>query len=257
MRDHTYDRMNYEMEELVPIVGMLAGKFAGCDSTSITYEQAEKLMKAVLYCIQEAEQMSGDFSVRTNKMSAEQAYEAGLECVKRKVSDTLKKYNSLTPDFDAFENRCLYDTVIKGIPEFFKWYDVRFDPQDTIVTLDYPILKDLSGLSGIDRILEYVRCIELEQQFLARFPRAWILQVLRDYSAGYRDMIENLCEIVLKEILTHMSPEKAPAAEVLRGRIRELVSKYYGDSDDLRSYLFCVADDLAVRLKIVAGLSLD
>ena len=41
--------MNYEMEELVPIVGKLAEKYTSRESTSIPYEKAEQLMGAVLY----------------------------------------------------------------------------------------------------------------------------------------------------------------------------------------------------------------
>lgn len=36
--------MDYEMEELVPIVGKLAEKYTSHESTSITYEKAEQLM---------------------------------------------------------------------------------------------------------------------------------------------------------------------------------------------------------------------
>ena len=43
--------MNYEMEELVPLVGKLEEKYTGHESTSITYEKAEQLMEAVIYCI--------------------------------------------------------------------------------------------------------------------------------------------------------------------------------------------------------------
>ena len=35
--------MDYEMEELVPIVGKLAEKYTSHESTSITYEKAEQL----------------------------------------------------------------------------------------------------------------------------------------------------------------------------------------------------------------------
>ena len=39
--------MDYEMEELVPIVGKLAEKYTANESTSITYEKAEQLMGAI------------------------------------------------------------------------------------------------------------------------------------------------------------------------------------------------------------------
>ena len=38
----------YTMEELVPLVGELAGSYAGYESSSISYEKAQQLMEAVL-----------------------------------------------------------------------------------------------------------------------------------------------------------------------------------------------------------------
>ena len=54
------------MEELVPIVGKLAGEYMGHASTSVTYETAEQLMEAVLYCVREAQ--SGDRSWRDSSL---------------------------------------------------------------------------------------------------------------------------------------------------------------------------------------------
>lgn len=41
--------MNYELEELVPIVARLAEGYTSKASTSITYDRAQQLMSAVLY----------------------------------------------------------------------------------------------------------------------------------------------------------------------------------------------------------------
>lgn len=105
-------------------------------------------------------------------------------------------YNEMMPEFSDYGNICLYDTVVKGMPEFFKWYDIRFNPQDTILTLDYPVTRDLSGYTGIDRIYEYLRCIRKEQDFLHSFPESYVRGVLRKYCFGYQEMIENIYEIV-------------------------------------------------------------
>lgn len=43
--------MNYEMEELLPIVAKLAERYTSKESTSVSYECAQRLMDAVLYCI--------------------------------------------------------------------------------------------------------------------------------------------------------------------------------------------------------------
>lgn len=45
--------MDYQMEELLPIVSELAQKYTGYESTSITYEKAQSLMEAVLFCLSE------------------------------------------------------------------------------------------------------------------------------------------------------------------------------------------------------------
>ena len=136
--------MDYEMEELVPIVGKLAEKYTSHESTSITYEKAEQLMGAVLYCIHELWESSGNAPSLNKKLSAQRAYEMGAAYVREKTGKALDLYNRILPEFCHYENKCLYDIFVKGIPEFFKWYDIQFEPQNTILTLDYPLLKDIS-----------------------------------------------------------------------------------------------------------------
>lgn len=204
------------MEELVPIVSRLAHKMTGGESTSITYENAQQLMEAVLYCIREWEsnqadvaqignyqlfqmeqpELLGQLIQREQRIPAEQAYELGLACVTKKVRLSLALYNKIMETFDSYGNNCLHDTLVKGIPEFFKWYDVRFAPQNTILTLDYPVQEDLRKYTGVDAIWEYLCCIREEQRYLSKLPREFVIEMLRSYCAEYEDMIENLRQIV-------------------------------------------------------------
>ncbi|MDO4481155.1 MAG: DUF6179 domain-containing protein, partial [Bacillota bacterium] len=158
--------VNYTMEELMPVFEKLAKKYAGYDSTSITYEKAEQLMEAILYCIREIRLWEQNALPAAQSLSPGKAYEAGLACVKKKTEEALKMYNRIMEDFIYCENRCLYDTVAKGMPVFFQRYDIGYDPQNTILTLDYPVLEDLTGFEGADRIYEYLKCIGMEQKFL-------------------------------------------------------------------------------------------
>lgn len=187
--------MGYKMEELLPIVAELAKSYNNYEDTSLTYEKAEQLMGAVLYCIREAEQ-KGNAAISAKNVPAQQMYDAGLKCVEEKTKKALEMYNQLLPEFDSYENQCLYDTFVRGLPEFFKWYDIRYNPQDTILTLDYPVLKDLSGYTGVDRVYEFIECIRWEQRFLSAFPRDYVISMLQKYSSMYKEMVENLCEIV-------------------------------------------------------------
>ena len=74
MGNHT----GYEMEELVPIVAELAQKYTSFESTSVTYERAEQLMEAVLYCIREAQRRDkGNMLLSSDKLSAYEVYREG------------------------------------------------------------------------------------------------------------------------------------------------------------------------------------
>ncbi|MDD3278522.1 MAG: DUF6179 domain-containing protein [Lachnospiraceae bacterium] len=197
--------MNYEMEELVPIVADLAKKCTGIDSSSITYEKANQLMEAVQYCIRETERHASKADVKLVNQSAREAYELGVRLVKQKVEAALKLYHTILPEFDSYGNYYLDQTIHKGMPEFFRWYDVVYEPQNTLLTLDYPILRDLSSLEGIDAVYQYLQCIELEQQFLGKINRKQVLRWLQEYHPDYKDMPENLCYPVRKRLLENIS----------------------------------------------------
>lgn len=280
----------YTMEEMVPIVGRLAEKYCAGESSSVTYEKAEQLMGAVLYCIREAENAGTDmtgpavqgagedvtFVSDTLEMSAKQAYERGVKLVKQKTEYGLALYNRLMTNFAWYGSMCLHDTMVKGIPEFFKWYDCLLEPQNTILTLDYPVLRDLSGLAGIDRIYAFLECIRLEQKFLGKLPHEYVRAALSEYNGGYAEMIENICEIVLRSVLMHMlarrplSQQKLERDDYLRIQalcgandtegirllleesVKGLTAQYFDGDEILSGYLCCAVGDMAVRLKNTA-----
>lgn len=299
-------------EELVLIAGKLAEKYTSGESTSVTYETAEKLMGAVIYCIREAERNGCDsaagkelwedaFSeggeyeahagVGTGKRvegqaerelkaqeetTAEQKYEKGLAYVEEKTKRALALYNEMLPDFLFYENQCLYDTFVKGLPEFFKWYDIRFEPQNTVITLDYPVLRDLSDYSGIDRIFEFIRCIRLEQEFLSAFPANCVTGWLKKYNREYRETADNICETVLGFLFGHVLAGKAleyeldeadylriqqifmkkdlcDIMELLRDAVEVFAEKCSGDgSSFLAAYFSGAVENIAVRMKNAA-----
>ena len=197
--------MGYEMEELIPIVAELAERYTGYESTSVTYEKANQLMEAVIYCIHEyetavmektgecgasAEDRSVTEIASAERVSAKEAYLLGSRLVDAKVRAMKEMYHELIGHFHSYGNIALKDAVA-AVPEFLKWYDIKYDPQNTILTLDYPVLKDLVEYSGIDAVYEYVRCICIEQRFLGRFPEDYVRRVLRAYSGDYEEMFEN------------------------------------------------------------------
>lgn len=272
--------MGYEMEELVPIVAELTEKYTGKESTSITYEKAEQLMQAVLYCIAEAERgqtgQGPGTELKTGHMSAREAYQMGYDMVTRKVQKAMALYHAVLQDFDSYGNQCLEDTFAKGMPEFFKWYDRKFQPQNTILTLDYPVLAKMRRYRGIDAIYRYLQCIQLEQQFLGKLEKNYVVKCLSRYDASYRSMVDNISQAVYTDILTHALIKKSLSEEEFtepeRERLKQVLlttefsaleqqlrqftiwfaEKYYDGNKKLAEYLSLTIKDSLVRLKIIS-----
>lgn len=268
--------MTYNPEELVPIVAKLAEKYTSKESTSITYEKAQQLMEAVIYCIHECE-LNGKLSLLSSDgISAQEMYEIGIRRVEEKVRETLKVYNEMMSYFSSYENACLYDTVVKGLPEFFKWYDCKYEPQNTILTLDYPLLLDISQYTGIDKIHDFVLCIQVEQKFLKKFSSSFIMKILSKYNKNYKTMIDNLCEVVLMNVVSHIlsgkkledfqfEPKEYEHMQVLlqtetlsdlrimiKNAVEILVREHYENNEYMLNYLYKAVDNISVRMKNAA-----
>lgn len=264
--------MNYELEELLPIVGRLAERYTGTDSTSVSYEKAEQLMGAVLYCMQEAELESSQ-AAAAQGTSARQMYEAGKAAVERKVKRALELYHKLLPEFSDYGSPYLADTVLKGMPKFFRWYNMEFEPQNTILTLDYPVLRDLSPYTGIDRIYEFLVCVDREQEFLKAFPQGMVRGLLRFRFGEEEDFADNVCEEVLLVMAMHILAGKPLGEKMLsekdclfvKSRLGEMelaevkshllealekfTEAYCKNSGALFAYLENGVNNIAVRLK--------
>ena len=202
----------YPPEELIALTAKLAWKYTGSDSTSMTYERAQSLMGAVIYCLNIYSRQQTDALAKT-AVPAQEAYQAGYEWILSKMRQLVWRYEQLAADFEDYGLMCLHDTVCAGLPEFLRRYDARFAPQETILSLDYPVFADLSGLSGVEAIWVYTDCIVREQAFLRRFDRQYVIWLLKQYHPHYEELVENVCGLVLQNTLGHLLLAKPLSAE--------------------------------------------
>ena len=263
--------MDYQMEELIPIVSELAQKYANYESTSITYEKAQSFMEAVLYCLKEYQNSNTDSLVQSH-MSVKEQYDIGVKRLFEKVEEIRVIFNEVSLKFEDFGVKSLYDTVQKGIPQFLKWYDIRFCPQNTLLTLDYPLLIDCGSLSGADAVHKYIQAVQTEQIFLTALDKDYVVSVLEKYDPNYQDMIENICSIVLTDMIGHIAIKKPlhdaefltddytrlsktfgqrPVSDIehiVEGVIKEIVDRFFGSDGKMLTYLCCETNNIAVRI---------
>jgi len=263
---------DYPPEELLPIVAELAARYTSYEHSSIPYEKARMLMEAVLYCINEFASLQGSVSL-ANHVSAKDAYRHGRDIVLDKAKKLHQLYHTLLPEFQDYGSACLRDTVIRGIPLFLSRYDIHYAPQETLLTLDYPVLRDISSLSGVDAVLAYMECISLEQQFLKKLDYGYLTGLLRRYHEEYEALVENLCPVVLQNLFVHRLLGRTSAnsgfdkgdydalGHLLSGQSEKeltdslmetlrLVAGHYNDNDgSLLHYLEYAVPDIITRLR--------
>ncbi len=265
--------MQYEKEGLLSLVAKLVERYTSKDSTSVTYEVARQLMEAVMYCINEYEsddQVTQLYS--KDSISAQMAYQLGYDKVVQKVIKAQQQYNDMILYFNAYGNENYWDTVTKALPGFFRYYDIDFAPQNTIITMDYPVLGyNLEG-EGIDIIDQYIKYISLEQRFLSQFQEDYVRSILSIYQPDYAKMFYNICFILLRHVLGCMLTGKRmyqaateedyqqlqfivadcgkdKLEEKLAELLHEFIVQQFDGNEEMRQYFTLDIKDFTVELK--------
>lgn len=219
--------MRYSMEELLEIVTFLSEEYTGKESTSIPYQKARQLMEAAIYCINQVE--GEEACVPAGNLTAKEAYFLGLQKIEDKAYELKQLYEKIQPDFETYGTKNLEETFLLGIPEFLLHYDMKYKPMDHILTLDYPLIFADESKCGIDRILAYVKGLELEQQLFLKIPREYGLAVLKNYHASYTMLMDNVARPILRNLLLNLLVENRPFAvefsEEKKRRVEKIITE--------------------------------
>lgn len=108
--------------------------------------------------------------------------------------DYLKK-NSLPIPIMVYKQ-----TIQDGLSVFFKAYNFDYHTEDIILTLDYPTCRSLTK-KHLEKMIEYVSYLEIEEAFLHCFPINNILSCLKGFCYYDENMIENISYIILMQCL--------------------------------------------------------
>ncbi|MBS7009900.1 DUF6179 domain-containing protein [Anaerostipes sp.] len=236
--------MEYELEELLPAAACLTEKYTSKESSSVTYETARMLMEAVIYCIRECEKDFGAALRPQRGLSAMEAYEIGYEKILKKARSAKAVYDRVAQEFEDYGCSNYRDTIMRGMPEFFLYYDARFCPQDHILTLDYPTMCCHGDQTGIDLIFTYLCNAETEKSFLDCFETNSVKKLIKNAENSYcgEDItfgvhqrsgsyyMGNICSLVLLQAVGCMvSKGKLSDLELTREDV-EVIQRYFQGS---------------------------
>lgn len=204
-----------DLEQIMPIVAKLADKYTSKESSSVSYEVAAMLTEAVVYTVEECFDRENVSEVGTNAKAESLIaqnfetrdlsvfYEKGKDIICRKVYEAKDRYERIIENFQDYGCVNYRDTILKGFPAFFTKYDYKFQPQNHILSLDYPPLIQNEDLTGIDLVLQYLKSIYIEVEFLKKFSTTAVRQCVMEDAAGESPQVflkyymGNICEVVL------------------------------------------------------------
>lgn len=233
---------NFMNNDIIYLLGERVEKFTMGDSTSVTKETAERILGSILYCIKSDSNNTiknlDKSLIKKENLDIRTAFYNGLLIKKEKIKKAKILCEDIKREF-CFIDNCYYKDIIwKGMEAFFKNYDVEFNPQYNVLTLDYPLYIEIENLSGIDLIYEYLKRFYIEERFLKKFEIYVIEEVLRGYNENFNNLVINICKIILRNALI---------CKILNKNIYELDVKEIG-LDKIKKYIDNNTQEKMVRL---------
>ncbi len=173
-----------------------AGKYNGIDSTSMTVEKAQEILESMLYTISvAAENGAAKEEILNGHLSL--LLDRGRELLKEKQKAVKVEWKLLCRELPRIPNVYFLSTM-ENLGLFFDSYDIYFAAHHTSESIDYwPLCPVPETIKGISYIEEYIRRIQIENDFLNCFEREDVISLCEKYVPDYREALFNLCEPVL------------------------------------------------------------
>lgn len=159
------------------------------ESTSLSAETARMLAESILLTL---EADSAPRVLLTSKLT--ERFQQGQQRLAQKAAAVYPLCQSLLSSLPEVENRSLTDTL-RSLCTFPAHYDWRFFAQTIPSDIDYQLSQPVPDtLQGVDYVLEWLRRLGLEIDFLNRFEPSLLRALLERSCPDYRGLLINLYE---------------------------------------------------------------
>ena len=191
----------------VGLLGLLSRqieKYTLGESSSVTEESAESLLKSICFSISVALKCQGNVVIASELLehkSVEELFEKGNELIRYYLEDAKRLWIKIKKEGPKISNLAYNDTVFIGLKDFFDWYDYRFSAHEIKGNLDYPLSYDEMDLAGIEYIHEYVTHLHMENNFCSPYDAHSIECLMKGYSKNFKEDLLNVFELVLTNLL--------------------------------------------------------
>ncbi|MGG1246741.1 hypothetical protein K1Y82_05055 [Bacillus inaquosorum] len=190
--------------EIMQILQQLIRQYTQGESTSVTTETAEGIMVSILYAL---DAYALDFEtpeeviVNLNAESVKDIHDKGVKLLRRYFDDAKQMYKELKKikldvPVDAYNL-----TIEESLPVFMNNYNIIFEAQNTMASIDYPLAIDDMRLQGVFYIKQYLERLLMETRFCQFFSHKDLMYVLANFGKicrfNYRIELFNIFELMV------------------------------------------------------------
>ncbi|OPJ62874.1 DUF6323 family protein [Clostridium oryzae] len=234
-------------------------RYTGGENSSVSEATAEGLLNSILYTIDFYLISIGNaeralLELKSNSIS--EIFKSGIELLNCCLRETKRLYEKvkkhrLNVDIEAYNS-----TIDEGIPIFFEKYNVIFGAQNTIVSVDYPLIFDDMQVKGIAYIKNYLKNLELENEFCRNYQDEEINKLLMNYGKmcklNHRIEFINIFEVVINNaIFSNICSNKMGILSISEQQYTKLYIQLKGmETSLIKELIISSLEDLINNLNI-------
>lgn len=194
------DRIGYDMMFLL---NDLIIRYTKGESTSLKVDTAEMLMNSICYSIDAGLTNCSSPEECIALLKAKALREIYYDGIKN-ITACVEKIRCLISEMQKIRMDIpleAYIATIESIPAFFNVLNIMFSPQDSVPSIDYPLVFDDWSVRGVYYMENYIETLNLETKVCRLFDIDDIKHVLesygRIYNIDYRKCLINIFELII------------------------------------------------------------
>lgn len=226
----------YEIQvEMVQLLQDLIGQFTQGETSSVTTDKAEEIMISILFALDTYALYFEDpveAIAQLNSKSVKEIHREGVELLRDYFEEAKVLYSELKKVKLDVQIEAYNLTIDESLPIFLNNYNIIFEAQNTMASIDYPLALDDMRLQGVFYIKQYIERLLMETQFCHLFSQESLLFILINFGKmcrfNYRIELFNVFELMINNsifsLLAGGKADEIKISEVQYEHLKQLLS---------------------------------
>ncbi|MBO1580925.1 DUF6179 domain-containing protein [Bacillus sp. XF8] len=237
--------------EIIEILQQLIRRYTQGESTSVTSETAEGIMVSLMYAMDAYAlhfKNPEEAIAHLNFESIKDIHAKGVKLLRhyfeeaKQIYQEIKKIRLDVP-VDAYNM-----TIDESLPVFMNHYNIIFEAQNTMASIDYPLATDDMRLQGVFYIKQYLERLLMETRFCQFFNHEDLMYILTNFGKicrfNYRIELFNIFELMVNNaVFSLLCGEKAKRVRISEIQHNQLNQMLIACNADQRAKLIHKAVD--------------